>query len=115
MVADNDADALDLAELDLGLEGHDVVATANDGEGAIEACRTHRPDVLVVDYRMPPGVDGVGVARAVLREGLAGRVIVYSNYADPKVIARAQQIGATWLRKGDLPALRRAVAVSDHS
>ena len=114
VVADNDADALDLVELDLGLEGHDVVATATGGEEAIEVCRAHQPDVLVVDYRMPPGPNGVDVARAVLEGRLAGRVVIYSNYDDPKVVATAERMGATWLRKGNLATLRRAVALSEH-
>jgi CheY-like chemotaxis protein len=109
VVVDNDAGALELLELDLRLEGHDVVATAMDGPDGIEACRQTRPDVLVVDYRMPPGVDGVEVARAVLRDGSAGSVVVYSNYDDPKVVARAEALGAVWLSKGDLAKLRQAV------
>ena len=115
VVADNDADALDLAVLDLGLEGHHIVAAAAGGDEAIEACRAHRPDVLVVDYRMPPGPNGVDVARAVIEGRLAGRVVIYSNYGDPKVVATAERLGATWLRKGDLDTLRRAVALSPHS
>lgn len=109
VVIDNDAGALELVELDLRLEGHDVVATAMDGPGGIEACRRERPDVVVVDYRMPPGIDGVEVARAVLRDGCAGSVVIYSNYDDPKVVARAEALGARWLSKGDLARLRRVV------
>jgi len=109
VVVDNDAGALELLELDLRLEGHEIVATAVDGPEGIEACRRTRPDVLVVDYRMPPGIDGVEVARAVLRDGSAGSVVVYSNYDDPKVVARAEALGAVWLSKGDLATLRRAV------
>ena len=109
VVVDNDDDALDLLTLDLGLEGHDVVGTAHDGATAVEVCRRERPDVLVVDYRMPPGIDGVEVARAVLADGSAGAVVVYSNYDEPRTIARAEALGAQWLSKGDLGALRRAV------
>ena len=115
VVVDNDAGALELVELDLRLEGHDIVATAMDGPDGIEACRRARPDVLVVDYRMPPGVDGVEVARAVLRDGSAGAVVIYSNYDDPKVVARAEALGAVWLSKGDLARLRQAVIVNGRS
>jgi DNA-binding NarL/FixJ family response regulator len=109
VLADNDDGALDLIDLDLRLEGHEVVATARDGETTVAACAETRPDVLVVDYRMPPGIDGVEVARAVLRAGTAGRVLIYSNYFDPKVVARAEALGARWLTKGDLARLRAAV------
>lgn len=109
VLADNDADALELLELDLRLEGHEVVAAVPDGASAVDACEEHRPDVLVVDYRMPPGLDGVEVSRQVLAAGTCGRVIVCSNYRDPAVVARAVAAGAHWLRKGDLAALRRVV------
>lgn len=110
MLADNDQDALDLIELDLRLEGHEIVGLAPDGESAVDACGELRPDVLVVDYRMPPGIDGVEVARRVLAEGTAGSVLLHSNYFDPAVVARAEALGARWLRKGDLTTLRAAVS-----
>jgi DNA-binding NtrC family response regulator len=109
VIADNDRDALDLIALDLRLEGHDVAAAVADGEDAVAACDRERPDVLVVDYRMPPGLNGVEVAKLVLAEATAHRVIVYSNYQDPKVIKAATRAGAHWLQKGNLAALRRAV------
>ena len=109
VIADNDRDALDLVALDLRLEGHVVAAAVADGASAVAACDRERPDVLVVDYRMPPGINGVEVAKLVLAGATAGRVIVYSNYQDPKVIQAAERVGARWLQKGDLTALRQAV------
>jgi CheY-like chemotaxis protein len=112
VLADNDRDALDLIALDLRLEGHDVAAAVQSGEEAVAACDRERPDVLVVDYRMPPGMNGVEVARRVLAAPTARRVIVYSNYTDPRVIDDATRTGAVWLQKGDLAALRSAVLAS---
>ena len=109
VIADNDRDALDLIALDLRLEGHEVAAAVADGADAVAACDRERPDVLVVDYRMPPGMNGVEVARVVLAGATAQRVIVYSNYQDPKVVNAAKHVGARWLQKGNLAALRRAV------
>ena len=110
VLADNDANALDLIELDLRLEGHEIVGVARDGVEAIAVCEAQHPDVLVVDYRMPPGIDGVDVAERVLRSRSADRVIVYSNYNDPAVVARARAAGATWVSKGRLAVLRAAIA-----
>jgi CheY-like chemotaxis protein len=108
VVVDNDRDARDLVEIDLGLEGHDVVGSAADGVGAVELCRTLQPDVLVVDLRMPPGPDGVAVARQLSDQpGL--RVVLYTNYRDKGIAEAAEQAGATYLLKGDLRALRAAV------
>jgi two-component system, chemotaxis family, protein-glutamate methylesterase/glutaminase len=58
----------------LGRQGFDVVATAADGDQALQACREHRPDAMTLDLAMP-GMDGIGVLRA-LREGRAEPVPV---------------------------------------
>jgi len=112
VAADNDPDALDLLATDLRLEHHDVVGLAASGDEAIRLCAELTPDVLVVDHRMPPGPDGLTVAREVLAARTAGRVIVYSNYRDRAVVREAERIGARFLAKGNLRALRRAIRVS---
>lgn len=108
VVVDNDQDALDLLVMDLTLEGHDVVGTAYTGADAITLCESLQPDVLVVDYRMPPGLNGLDVARAV-RELPGLRVVVYSNYHDQRLREQVAKAGATYLQKGQLAALRRAL------
>ena len=55
-------------ELLLGLQPDtEVVAAVGDGDAAIEACRRHAPEVIVMDYRLP-GRDGVEVTAAVREE-----------------------------------------------
>jgi two-component system chemotaxis response regulator CheB len=51
----------------LGRQGFDVVATAADGDQALQACERHSPDAMTLDLAMP-GMDGIGVLRA-LRDG----------------------------------------------
>jgi DNA-binding NarL/FixJ family response regulator len=109
VVADNDPDALDLAVIDLDLEGHDVVGTAREGTTALELCERLTPDVLVVDHRMPPGPWGVDVAEQVRRTHPDMRVVIYSNYQSEELYRRARACGAILLPKGSLQALRRAV------
>ena len=58
LIVDNDPDALDLALLDLRLEGHTVLG-APDGEIALTLIDDFGPDVVVLDYRMPPGRTGL--------------------------------------------------------
>jgi len=53
----------------------DVVARAADGDEALSAVRRHRPDVLVLDLRMPRK-DGLAVIRELRSEGLSPRVVV---------------------------------------
>jgi two-component system chemotaxis response regulator CheB len=55
-------------------EGFDVVATAADGDAALAACTKHRPDAMTLDLNMP-GLDGIGVLRA-LRAGKAEMIPV---------------------------------------
>jgi two-component system KDP operon response regulator KdpE len=108
VIVDNDPDALDLLDLDLALEGHEIVGKGRGGDAAIELCRELRPDVLVVDFRMPPGPDGLEVA-AALRGQPGLTTILYTNYRDPKNAALARRYGASYLLKGDLRTLRKAL------
>lgn len=114
VVADNDPDALDLLDLDLALEGHDIVGRGRNGTEAMALCRELLPDLLVVDLRMPPGPDGLAVVGELHRQpGLS--MIIYTNYRDAALAAKAEQLGAVYLLKGDLRTLRRAVeAVPRH-
>jgi DNA-binding NarL/FixJ family response regulator len=62
-------------ELLLGLrENIEVVASVGDGNDAVPAAREHRPDVVVMDYRLP-GLDGVQATRA-LRDAAPGVAVV---------------------------------------
>ena len=110
VVADNDPDALELACTDLRLEGHEIVGSAADGEAALALCREMRPDVLVVDFRMPPGPNGAEVARRMQKEMPAVAVVVFTNYDNAEVARAVRRAGARLVRKGELDVLRRAVA-----
>jgi CheY-like chemotaxis protein len=108
LVADNDPQALELALLDLRLEGHTVL-------GAADAIRIHdlldefRPDVLVLDHRMPPGPSGLSIALRLRTERPDLRVVVYSNYQDVELVRQAHDGGVPFLPKGNLRTLRAAV------
>src|SRR5436190_20694105 len=75
------------------IEDVEVVATACDGAEAVRLAEEHRPDVILMDLRMP-GTDGIA-ATADLRERLpATRVLVLTTYADEDAIVPALQAGA---------------------
>jgi CheY-like chemotaxis protein len=112
VVVDNDPDALDLVVTDLRLEGVDVVATAVDGVDAIDTCKQHRPDAVVLDVRMPPGIDGVAVAEVLQRETPDTTIVLYTNHLTDHVLGSARRLGVPVVRKGNLRALRRALTVS---
>lgn len=70
-----------------------VVAEAENGTGALELIREHRPDVALVDYRMPE-LDGTQVAAAVRRDELPTRVLPLSAHDDAAIVYRALEEGA---------------------
>lgn len=110
VLVDNDPLALEVIELDLRLEGHDIVGTATQGEDAVELIVRSAPDVAVLDYRMPPGIDGLEVARRVRRRAPNVRLVFYSSHVRPELLDEANRLGVPYLRKGELGALRRLVA-----
>jgi len=109
VVCDNDDVALDLVTTDLRLEGHEIVATAVTGEEAVDRCAETRPDVLVVDLRMPPGIDGVEAGRRVLGAQPETRIVLHTNHLDPDALRESARMGMTYVLKADLRALRKAV------
>lgn len=70
-----------------------MVAEAENGTGALELIREHRPDVALVDYRMPE-LDGTQVAAAVRRDELPTRVLLLSAHDDAAIVYRALEEGA---------------------
>ena len=67
------------------LIGHEpaleLVARCGDGEAALRAARQHRPDILVLDLRMPR-LDGLEVVRRLAADGPATKVVVLSGTLD---------------------------------
>jgi DNA-binding NarL/FixJ family response regulator len=75
------------------IDGVEVVGTACDGAEAVRLAEVQRPDVIMMDLRMP-GTDGIA-ATADLRERLpVARVLVLTTYADEDAIVPALQAGA---------------------
>ncbi|WP_122818732.1 response regulator [Nocardioides pantholopis] len=71
-------------QLLLAEAGHDVVASVADGPAFVAAMREHRPDVGIVDVRMPPSHtdEGLRAAVDVRREWPAARLMVLSQYVE---------------------------------
>ena len=71
----------------------EVVAEAEDGRAALAALQEHRPQVAVLDYKLP-GLDGLAVTHAVVRDGLATRVLLLSALTDGGIVYKALETGA---------------------
>lgn len=76
----------------LGTE-FDVVATAADGESALECIRRYRPDVVVLDLEMPR-LNGIQVTRELATDRMSPAVVICSVEDDPEIIEAARQAGA---------------------
>ena len=84
-----------------------VVAKASNGREAVELWTAHRPDVSLLDLRMPK-LNGVGVIREVRDLDVSARVIVHTTYDTDEEIYQAVMAGATY-------ALRTVVSVRGYS
>jgi DNA-binding NarL/FixJ family response regulator len=92
----------------------EVVAEATDGDEAIALTRAHRPDVVLMDIRMP-GTDGLTAARRILADARLPdvRVVVLTTFELDEYVFAALQAGASGFLLKDLEPdeLRRAVRV----
>jgi len=94
LIADDQRVVRDGLAMLVGLiDGVEITGAASDGEEAVRLAMAHRPDVVLMDLRMP-GTDGI-TATAQLRERLpAARVLVLTTYADDDTILPALRAGA---------------------
>jgi DNA-binding NarL/FixJ family response regulator len=82
-----------------------VVGEAGDGRQAVNLVATHRPDVVLMDVRMP-GVDGVEATRRIVGSGSTSRVLILTTFDLDEYVYGALRAGAVgFLLKGTSPAL----------
>lgn len=88
----------------------DVLGEASSGEEAVESVRNKRPDIVLMDIRMP-GIGGLEATRKILRLDDSIRVIVVTACADDPYPTRVMQAGATaYITKGaDIDEMVRAI------
>jgi len=94
LIVDDDEDmrALVRATIEIANEGLKVAAEAADGDAAIEMVRSERPEVVVLDQRMP-GASGLDTARRILKEHPDQAIVLFSSYLDRDVINTAENLG----------------------
>ncbi len=88
----------------------EVVAEAGDGHEAVELARAHRPDVALLDIRMP-GLDGLGAAAELRRAAPDVAVVMLTTFSEDEYIIRALDSGASGflLKAGDPYELMAAI------
>jgi DNA-binding NarL/FixJ family response regulator len=90
--------------------GFEVLGEAADGAEAVRLAQVFRPDVILMDLRMP-GMDGVTAIAELARRGSAARVLVLTTYDTDSLVVQAIEAGATGYLLKDAPRaeLLRAV------
>ncbi len=88
----------------------DVVGEAGNGEEAVEVVRRLRPDVTLMDIRMPV-LDGLAATRAIVEEGVPTRVLVLTTFDLDEYVFEALRVGASGFLLKDAPAEELAVAI----
>ncbi len=94
---------------------HDVVATAEDGVGALHAVAAHLPDVLLLDASLP-ALKGFAVAERIAVDYPQVKVVFVTAHGEPSYVERAFEIGArgyllkSSLRLELLPCMRTVEA-----
>ncbi len=82
---------LDLKEI-MEEEGYEVVGETGRGDEAVELVRTHRPDLAILDIKMP-GADGLAAAREINAERLCA-VLILTAFSQRDLIEQARNAGA---------------------
>ena len=91
VIADNESIIrMDLREM-LEDAGHEVVGEAVDGWHAVEITRSRRPDLVIMDIKMPE-MDGITAAKKISDEDLAP-VLLLTAYSQPEIVDRAKDSG----------------------
>jgi DNA-binding NarL/FixJ family response regulator len=85
-----------------GAEGIEVVGEADDGRGVLPTVDRHRPDVVLMDIRMPE-VDGIAATRLLRAQPSPPQVIVLTTFDADELVVRALQAGAAGFLLKDTP------------
>jgi DNA-binding NarL/FixJ family response regulator len=111
LVADDQAMVREGLRMILDLQDDiEVVAEAGDGRAALRAAAEHRPDVVLMDIRMP-GMDGLEATERLLRGSGGPRVLVLTTFGEDEYLYAAMRAGASGFLLKDSPraALLHAV------
>ena len=116
LIADDETvQRMDLKDM-LTAQGYQVVGEASDGASAVTQARQYRPDVIILDIRMPE-MDGLAAARTIAEEEIAP-VVLLTAFGDLPLVEQAKEAGVVSylvkpLRESEVtPALDVAIARS---
>lgn len=91
IVDDEPITRIDIRDI-LERENYEVVGEAFNGIEAIELCKMYKPDLVIMDIRMPL-LDGIKASKLILAEKLGKAIVLLSAYSDRDHIEKAKQSG----------------------
>ena len=105
LIADDEPQFVELVEALLaGEEEIEVVASAQDGQEAVELARAHDPDVIVMDIWMPV-IDGIEATRQIHRDNPNARILILTGSSTSADVDRSRTAGvAGFLTKDRIEA-----------
>lgn len=105
---------MDIKEI-LTEKGYEVIGEVADGFDAVEICKTQKPDLVLMDIKMPL-LDGLSAARIMAEEGVDAAVVLLTAYSEREFIDSAKEIGVSGYlvkpidEKSLIPSIELAVA-----
>lgn len=82
---------MDTYEMLIG-NGYNVVGEAYDGFDAVEICRKQKPDLVLMDVKMPL-LNGIKASKIIINEGLSDSVVLLAAYSSSEYIEQAKDAG----------------------
>ncbi len=82
---------MDISEM-LTLAGYKVVGLASDGLDAIKLCKEYKPDIVLMDIKMPI-LDGLKASEIIINENIVDCVILLTAYSTREFIEKAKNVG----------------------
>ncbi|MEX8341787.1 response regulator [Clostridioides difficile] len=73
--------------------GYEIIGEASDGFEAVEMCKKHKPDLVIMDIEMPI-LDGIKAGKIICKENIAGGVLLLTSFEDKEYVEKAKSIGA---------------------
>jgi CheY-like chemotaxis protein len=110
LLVDDNSNGLKARKSVLEEQGH-TVAIASGGEGALECFRREKFDLVITDYKMPPGMDGVQLISRLRELCPDQRIILLSGFADTLGLSQENTKADAVIQKSaqEVPHLLRAV------
>jgi NarL family two-component system response regulator LiaR len=88
----------------------ELVGEAESGAEAVQLCATHRPDVVLMDLKMPD-MDGVAATRQILQQWPQIKVIALTSFAEQNLVQGALQAGAIGYLQKNVTGVELAAAI----